>query len=948
MNSHDPMRRFLGLEPSADPFKVLGLEPDQLDVNLIRHAVDRRHQEIDEHPDGQSEEARDVRQHVEDAASLLLDSASRLAALARHIPEDLKDSGRSRPEGVVGITEFDREVLGILMASGGWNSQSRARLMVIASQHGVTPAHLMNVLMGMTRWLRAGGSSSMPKRASRKGMSSSVESSFGVLRTESNAAAFDRFVDRWTPDFRTNDTASTARLSILFSGIFLLLIILIVGFLLSTPEPQVAEQQAFSVDSSAADKSSGSSNDSVLSPVSEGTLTEVFEEMSLPSAFVDASDGILSTTVGLSLLCEAIDRGEPASNTRRTFEELMKVASLGWFLTGNTQRIELVDSVVSVFEHLGDDIQSAISMMDLLQIGSGCSGDLADIPTMAFHGGVLGAIKASHRVSPSIREDATRRLASSGITSLRGDGFTSAALAVSARCLDEFLQDARSGNADELAWMVWMECVLALNQDAEGQSVLLLAVEGLVRDGLEVDRSSPVRNVLARILQRIEASRSEQLRDFLVRLYVDNQLSSRRLAVLTELMGSQAEAMWFDESVRVSSEADMDLRKQAASELMDLWPARNRPDFRKPAPIPRGFEPGVAKLWLDGWSQLESVPASRSDLTILKAILQARLFNQAASALVDGEAPIVRTILRDLEEGSSLADVFDGQEKAPVSTRAWGRRVSKTRAADDRLQLLKELETYDPGDLDTIDAVELAAMALVSPARIRTAAQTIILQRFRKDPELLLALVNTFPRKPPGDVIDFFSSLCGTVVDSSDDASWTLETRRLLIDLAMRSRASNSAGIELLVARLHESYSDDLERTTGHAMDPSSSLQDVMLHLFEARAETVQGVMSVYDTDRLAGVLQNHDVRYRLAEGPLQQSLIRSLGILDIMVLEWSIKMPSELESFEWIQQDLAYRLPLSSHMLVQILTVELAIGDIWRIVIEDYMSRTLDSESVS
>ena len=103
-----------------------------------------------------------------------------------------------------------------------------------------------------------------------------------------------------------------------------------------------------------------------------------------------------------------------------------------------------------------------------------------------------------------------------------------------------------------------------------------------------------------------------------------------------------------------------------------------------------------------------------------------------------------------------------------------------------------------------------------------------------------------------------------------------------------------------------------------------------------------------YDTDRLAGVLQNHDVRYRLAEGPLQQSLIRSLAILDIMVLEWSIKMPSELESFEWIQQDLAYRLPLSSHMLVQILTVELAIGDIWRIVIEDYMSRTLDSESVS
>ena len=128
MSHPDPMQRFLGISSDANPLDVLSLSPEQVTDTAIQRMLMERLEMIDGHPDGGSAEAEQVRAHLRDAAAVLLDPGSRMAVLARYVPVDLREgvtAGRDSMS-VAGITEFDREVLGVLVSSGGWNNQSRA------------------------------------------------------------------------------------------------------------------------------------------------------------------------------------------------------------------------------------------------------------------------------------------------------------------------------------------------------------------------------------------------------------------------------------------------------------------------------------------------------------------------------------------------------------------------------------------------------------------------------------------------------------------------------------------------------------------------------------------------------------------------------------------------------------------------------------------------------
>ena len=154
MNAMHPMKRFLGLDPESDPLDILGLSVNDIDEDSIRSSVDRRERQITDHPDGESEEAKNVRQHVQDAAQLLLNPIARLSILARHVPHELLARGGGAAESSQKLTRFDRDVLGILVACGGWNARSRARLMAVASRYGVSNERLLSVLTGMASWLQ--------------------------------------------------------------------------------------------------------------------------------------------------------------------------------------------------------------------------------------------------------------------------------------------------------------------------------------------------------------------------------------------------------------------------------------------------------------------------------------------------------------------------------------------------------------------------------------------------------------------------------------------------------------------------------------------------------------------------------------------------------------------------------------------------------------------------
>ncbi|MDG2423061.1 MAG: hypothetical protein P8M22_03685 [Phycisphaerales bacterium] len=943
MNQHDPMRRFLGLDSSADPLQVLGLGPTDLNMKSILEARDKREREIEEHPDGQSDQAQLVKAHVQDAAVLLLDSAARMSALARHIPTDVKNVSAAESSSVTEITSFDRQVLGVLTACGGWNSQSRVKLMMIAAQHGVAPSQLMDVLMGMTSWLRSGGAAINRPAESLGSPGAAMQTAMAATRNSQNSHAFDRFVDRWTPDIRANDGASVARLSILFAGITILLLILIVSFLVSTPSGN--KEAILDVDSSQATRSLNRPSDgnSIEGIPGEQVVDQdghFVTRVEIPSSLVDASDAVVSTTVGLDLLAEAIGRGEEASSTISTFAELIDVAAQGWFLAGDSQRTDLVESTGRVFEMIAGDIAQAKSLLANLKLPPVSSQDVEAIPVATFHSGILGAITENRRISPSIREEARRILAEHGIAGLRGDGFSSAAIAWLNQVRQSLLEGTKVGSDKELQWEIWTMCLLALGDVPGSQASILVAVEGIVRDGLEIGSPSPARRTLMRTLNSVDYIGSPLARTAFLGLYVDESLDSRRLGILTDLLASNVSSSWFDQSMIVDSSADMARREYLANVLASKWPGTRQIAVRRPMPVPRGFDDQLAAFWLEKWGLVEILPPGRSDVAMLEHLLDLRVLNQSASAIVDGDAAAASRIFNRMENDMILQGDNPLVDQEFNSMRAWGQRMSKAGDREEKLALLNELMNHGPGDLGPSDAAVLANVALAGATRIRERAHQVIEQRFLSDPELVLAVLNELPRRPSEDVSAFLDEMVGQSLPDVQAAQWGLEIRRLLAERAMELRARDNKRIDYLASLYRDSVLEEVRSLMQVEAEPDVSAARALALLAESRTDRIRGVMAASDMAILSRMIQEHEVRFRLAEGPLQQSLVRSLAVLDLVTMEWSIRMPSQMESFDWIQEDLRFQLPVASHVLEQLVLIEMAIGKTWQVVIEDYRKR--------
>ena len=84
MSGVDPMMRFIGIASDADPFVLLGLDPDRLSGPAVDAALVSRLARIYGHPDGRSDMAEDVRTRLRDAAAELKDP-QRVAELASRI-----------------------------------------------------------------------------------------------------------------------------------------------------------------------------------------------------------------------------------------------------------------------------------------------------------------------------------------------------------------------------------------------------------------------------------------------------------------------------------------------------------------------------------------------------------------------------------------------------------------------------------------------------------------------------------------------------------------------------------------------------------------------------------------------------------------------------------------------------------------------------------------------
>ena len=135
----------------------------------------------------------------------------------------------------------------------------------------------------------------------------------------------------------------------------------------------------------------------------------------------------------------------------------------------------------------------------------------------------------------------------------------------------------------ELAWHAWIETVKAMQNPAQSQMALLEAVDVVIHEGLDIGQPGPTRRILARLLSNLDHVESAVVREQILELYVDEDLSSSRLWIVSNLLARLARTEWFDESSVVDPSADASQRRRQHDRLASRWPKPIRIQYEPPA-----------------------------------------------------------------------------------------------------------------------------------------------------------------------------------------------------------------------------------------------------------------------------------------------------------------------------------------------------------------------------
>ena len=97
------------------------------------------------------------------------------------------------------------------------------------------------------------------------------------------------------------------------------------------------------------------------------------------------------------------------------------------------------------------------------------------------------------------------------------------------------------------------------------------------------------------------------------------------------------------------------------------------------------------------------------------------------------------------------------------------------------------------------------------------------------------------------------------------------------------------------------------------------------------------------DSRVLSDLKMGHEARRRLASDAIQASLMESLFLMELLSYEWSVRLPTISGDIEMILEDLKLDLPVSSHVLEQLVLVEEAMAAVWSRVLDVFIERQLE-----
>lgn len=972
MSARTPEMRFLGLAVDADDRMLLGLESDVvLTRKELDRALERRLRMLDRHPARFDSSAQALRKRLNEIYSRFLDTADPSDTGPGTLPKpDTLARPGSLPQEVsiptvrstgIGITPFDRMILSILVASGGWNAASRGRITGLAALHSVHPKAMTRIMTGLSQVLRDGdlalpSGSFVADAASARRVSEMEESAQKLMGGEGSSpmmtAAMDHVSMRLSREFSGETPGSRIRI-LMACGVCAIVLIGLFTLALTVPSPIVTQIENQRVKQEVLDEelraialeeppdlTTGLPDPESVEAAAWTTRPSLVG--SIESSRADASLQALEWIEQLGLVARKASLPEQASDVSliRTYGSLLSDGGSHWPLLDPALRQQLIQASLRPVS-ASSGMARARRLLD--EIGSLADKDLSAMKAswrISWSRGLLAMVSGGADMPESLRTHARSLHSEVGprrsSTRLEEDLFArSAGVALDAMIPDLIvrLENDREGASDQVEF--WLLAQKALRTGALFEVAILDAVGDLLRERVFIDPSSVVVDLLARLLGEVEFS-SRAFDPVLVRLnlmdwFEHEAISSQNLWLLGSLFLRLGDVTWWSDELILPPDGDAARRSEIADRIDSLWPRFSSGDR------PRGVSVSSQEFRRLEAVLLETdeIEDFADDVARFHAI---RMFGHLILALEQYELDRRTEALESLRVAESLQS--DGYLMTRRSNKLFGEIGRSTtrdggwaalwdrsrRDASDRLEALRELEGYEGGDLGVQDAAALAQVIFQGPTPdIRRLAQAITTDYFSEGPNVARALLDGFERpRRERATSQFIQSLSGRALPAVGDDSWALAARRQLVDHAFNLLQTSMHDIDRLAAE----YTATLEtrcrlrgsvsvRSGGSASSCLSDLVDAASSRLEGR--NMQEPVPAEPTE----LTRRRAVRSFQAIREPQLAVAQLFSLMDLMCFETALLRPDLRARLAVRHSELTASMAAATNVLDQILMLQ-------------------------
>ena len=964
----DPFQRFLGVESSSGPMKLLGLRAQRCDVSSVAAALEVRLRQVDHHPGGRSREAQQVRRRLCQVADTLGASIERAGKPAAVSPTSRSSPPAPAPAVIHSIaadtlTDFDRHVLAVLVGCGGWNAITRSKLVGLAGAYGVSVQGLMRVVAGLSEYAKSGG----PRLGTAEITSGAARVAALPTVAPRQGEAESLRLTGFTPQLGQDSASTTIKLSLLFGLLTLVVAMVAARFLLFpgqshrfTPaEETTASPPLKSPWTSTPTEPTKAADDRPATPpthrLARFSQPPTFLGRALSPETARAADECSQLPQEIETVARRIAiSDDPSEAVYRAWDDFMRTVGIGWAMIDDDTRAAIDRAIFEALYEASDSPSVADRLLRALMPPSGRLADPNDLWRGAWMAGTLARISSSANLSPAVIDRARTHLdiALNRRALQAAADFNSAAGAwldgTVATLIDVMESDERIYDF----WECWIAVQARLGRGDRLSAAVMFGIEAVLRSSTDLSRPGPGVNVLGRLLSMSDFDSSRIVKDRLREFFEDDQrISTQDLWVLTSLLAESGAASWFSDDLVLPSDGDWMFRRRTADRISQRWPhaawAVAEPNAEAPG-LP--VDPVLAARWLTlSQSQLHRPLAGEPERLMDQLVIACRL-NEAVSWMVAREEAQARQLLDRLElievagpggtssAGAGASSVNPTRPGGPTGRDGeWATAFEQAgRKTEERVQRLRVLRNSAGVDLGPKDAEALVrAVYHSSWEDVRKLAQSVVVERFTTGANVALQMLDQFPGASASQrTAETIGRFTGRLLPRGRSESWAIDARLSLVEHALSLQRLGPGRIDQQTAAVVESYLNRQAamRPRGSSSDTAGTAHGVAQGLLKAWRDRA-ALARVADPvpGDLNELQRRHAARLRLTQGSLQRFVATQVGLLEMMTYLAVAEQLGLREPLADLLAESARRRAGMTHVLAQAVDVERAIARLWQ-----------------